>query len=83
MKYQLCAVYDKKATAFMAPFTAGTFGLAERMFTDAVNNSDSNNTMHTHPEDYSLFHIGEYDDQSGQIISIQPKLLLEALTITN
>mgnify|MGYP000210770145 CR=1 FL=1 len=42
-------------------------GQAIRDFTDACNNPESK--FYAHPEDYTLMHIGEYDDSLGKMFS--------------
>lgn len=58
-------VYDSKAEAFLRPYFAETKGLAMRAFRDAVN--DPSHEMHKHAEDYTLFHIGFFNQQDGSL----------------
>ena len=44
--------------------------MAIRSFSDAVQDQDS--AFNKHPEDYSLWEIGEFDDQTGEIIYYTP-----------
>jgi len=39
-------------------------GEALRHFEDEVNNPQS--PLYKHPEDYTLFHLGQYDETTGQ-----------------
>lgn len=67
---------DKKAAAFSPIFVHPTIGLAEREITDLANNPDS--TLHKHPDDYTLFAIGQYDDALAQLKSYdQPQFIAE------
>lgn len=64
MKLQVCAIYDSKARAFLFPMFFGHVDLAKRSFSDAANKPEhgfSNN-----PEDFTLFHLGEWDDGTGK-----------------
>lgn len=63
MKQQVFAVFDCKLSAFMVPFFAPSIGVACRMFADAAQNADS--ALAKHPEDYTLMHLGEWDDMTG------------------
>jgi len=63
-------VYDNKALAYNVPFFTSTDGQAVRMFADLAN--DSNTAVGRHPSDYSLFFIGSYDDQKGQLLAESP-----------
>lgn len=69
MKMVILAVRDSAMDAFMNPFAAPAVGLASRSFSDEVNKSDS--PMYGHPEDYDLFELGEFDQQSGRLTSLE------------
>jgi hypothetical protein len=57
------AIYDQAAKAYMSPFSFQSPGQAIRAFTDLAN--DQNTNVGKHPEDYSLFQIGSFDDEKG------------------
>jgi hypothetical protein len=63
MKYHIFSVYDEKAKAYITPFFLPEIGQATRVFGDMVN--DTNHQFGMHPQDYTLFKIGDYDDGSG------------------
>ena len=73
MKSSVFTVYDEKAEAFMSPFFMGTDALAKRGFADAINNPET--PMGKHPHDYTLFCIGEWSDQKGEITPIEKRSL--------
>ncbi len=60
MIHQVFTVHDSKASAYLPPFYFSTLGQAIRAFTDSVN--DPGHGFAKHPEDYTLFHLGTYDD---------------------
>ncbi len=60
------SVFDSKAEVFSKPFFEGTKGSAIRAFSDAVN--EEGHTFHKHAEDYTLFHVGAYDDSMGVFV---------------
>lgn len=60
------AVYDSRVSAFMQPSFLRSSGEAERMFVDIVN--DGQSIISKHPADYTLFELGEYDDQNGKLM---------------
>jgi len=79
MILKIFAVYDSKARFFGQPFFDQEEGSALRNFGDAVNDgSNPNNMWHRHPEDFSLFELGEFDNGSGEIIPNLPKSLVTA-----
>lgn len=63
MIHSMFSVYDQKAEAFLPPFMMPKAQQAQRIFSDCVNSSD--HQFAAHPEDYTLFHIGNFDDESG------------------
>lgn len=63
MIIQIFAIYDSKAGQFFSPNFYVNKATALRAFVDLVN--DSTKPFQKHPEDYALFHIGEYDDEKG------------------
>lgn len=67
------SVLDTKTNAYMQPFFAVTAGAAIRSFSDAI--SDQTTMLHKHPEDFHLFHIGAFDDETGSITPMDPVAL--------
>lgn len=67
MILRVFSIRDLKAAAFAPPFFMARDELAVRAFSDAIQ--DSSQPMSRHPEDYHLFYLGEYDDESGQLTS--------------
>ena len=53
-------VHDAKAQAYITPFYLPQPGQATRAFADAAN--DQNHQFGRHPEDYTLFHLGKFDE---------------------
>lgn len=64
MVQKVFAVRDSKAQAFLQPFFSVSTGAAVRAFGDAVN--EGNSPLAKHPEDYLLFELGEFDDNTGE-----------------
>lgn len=63
-----CTIYDSAVEAYMRPFFVPAVGAAMRAFTDEVNNPQGD--MFKHPEDYVLFELGEWDDQTGRFVKL-------------
>ena len=68
MIQKVFAVHDIKAEAFLKPFFTNTVGEALRGFIDACN--DPQVQFNKHPEDYTLFELGEFDDGKGLITAL-------------
>lgn len=65
MIHKMFVIYDSQAKAYMQPWFLTQNGMAQRAFSDCVNDADHN--FARHPEDYTLFTIGEYDDQTATL----------------
>lgn len=63
MIIQIFSVFDSKAAAFTQPFFSHNLVTGIRAFSDVCQ--DASHTFAKHPEDFSLFHLGSFDDQSG------------------
>lgn len=78
MDLRLFAVFDSKAGFFSNPFVEQREESAIRQFCDAVNDKNPQNMWYKHPEDYSLFNIGSFDNLTGEILPSLPKSLVTA-----
>lgn len=68
MVLKMFCIRDAKADIFHRPFFSSTHGEAERQFVQVVN--DDKSTIFKFPEDFDLYYLGEYDDNSGKIKSL-------------
>ncbi len=64
-KQNLYAVHDSKACAYLAPFTAPTHAVACRHVVRAA--LTEGHDFNLFPGDYTLFQVGEWDENSGGI----------------
>lgn len=77
MLLHMCAVKDRAADAFGRPFFVQSEGLGIRGFIDEVNRVSEDNPLNKHPDDFDLFKLGTWDDNSCQFdLELSPKLLL-------
>lgn len=67
MKTKIYSIKDTKI-GYMSPMYLQNDGVAIREFTNA-RNSEQKNIVNTNPEDKELWALGEFDDQTGTIIS--------------
>lgn len=67
------SVYDSKAEAFCRPFFADATGSAIRSFSDEVNSENKDSAVATHPGDFTLFELGEFDVHSGNLTILEAK----------
>lgn len=64
------SIWDAKLQAYMQPFFAVNEAVAVRAFEVAAMNPQ--HTMHSHPGDFTLFQVGEFDEKSGEISDVMP-----------
>ena len=63
MIHKVYSIYDSKAEVYTLPYFSKMEAEAIRYFSNWVN--DPNHQFGKNPEDYTLFYIGEYDDNLG------------------
>ena len=73
------SVYDSKAQAYLQPFFSVTTGVAVRQFTAAVQ--DSNHDFHRFAEDYTLFELGDFNENTGKFSIAEPTAVLQASAV--
>lgn len=78
MKLQkpIVAVYDKKVGMFDPPFTCRHIGEAVREWSQIKKNADTK--FGKNPEDFDLFQIGVYEEQTGTFENLQPHIHLDS-----
>lgn len=64
MKHQIYVIYDQAAKIYNTPVFLINNDVAIRTVLNLVN---SDSELANHPEDYTLFRIGEYDTDTAQI----------------
>lgn len=79
MKKGIYSIFDKKSDVFANPMFFLKDGEATRTFSDITN--DPKTTIYSHPEDYSLYMIGTFNDNSGEIVKNNPKHIVNATTV--
>lgn len=63
MKLTVCAIRDSAVDAYMRPFFVPSTAVAVRIFRDEVLRPESE--MFKHPEDYTLWELGAFEEESG------------------
>jgi hypothetical protein len=75
MKMKIYAVRDSKMNAYATPMFLQSDGHAIRSFGDAINQEDKDSLLWKHSEDFDLFALGEYDQETGMFNTGVPKQL--------
>lgn len=70
MNYKIYTVFDTKVGAYMTPWVSRSKGEAIRSITNELDNPNS--ILSKHPEDFVLFEIAEFDDQSAVVTPLTP-----------
>lgn len=63
----VCSIFDLKARIYGRPFFARSEDDAVRSFYNALGDSSTGNQFYTNPEDFRLFHIGNFDENTGYL----------------
>lgn len=74
------SIFDKAANIFNNPFFAPTEVHATRSFAIEVNRNEQSAIAFA-PQDFSLYRIGSFDDQTGNLIPETPALIIEAVKV--
>lgn len=78
MQLKIYTIRDQKAECFNTPFFQKSHGEAERAFTQLVN--DDKSMVHQYPDDFDLYYVGTYDDNTGVIQSLDtPQHMMKAV----
>ncbi len=77
MIMKIFSVYDSKAEAYLPPFFFASTGQAVRAFADNCN--EENSMLCKHPEDYTLFELGTWDDANAMVLIAEHRSLGKAI----
>lgn len=78
MKHIIVSILDKAVESFGRPFVARTDNDAMRTVAMEVNRAAPDNMLNTHPQDYALYRVGEWDDETGNVEGQRPERICEA-----
>ena len=76
MKLNMYTIFDRASMAYMRPFFYESDGAAVRAFGDIA--ADADHMIGKHPEDYSLYRCGMFDDQTGSVVDEKLSCLARA-----
>ncbi|WNK14360.1 MAG: nonstructural protein [Microvirus sp.] len=72
MIYKVLSIRDRAADLFSQPMFFGSIGSAVRSFSDEVQKKAENNNLNKHPEDFDLYHIADYNDETAEFTPQRP-----------
>lgn len=74
------SIRDAKGAFYNNPYFKPSMGEGERDFMTAVN--DDRTMLNKYPEDFDLYYLGEFDPQSGVMISLDtPQHMMKAVDV--
>lgn len=73
MKLFCMAVRDRAANVFGTPYFTLQIGAAVRGFSQEINRAAADNMLYSHPEDFDLYVIGEYEDAEAELTPCKPR----------
>lgn len=79
MILQMFSIFDSKAEAYQTPYYVLNEALAVRPVQDAANNGE--HPIGRNPADYTLFHVGAFDDEQCEITPIVKKVICNCLEL--
>lgn len=79
MIFKIFSVFDEKAAAYLPPFYLPTTPMAVRSFADCVN--DPGHAFGKHPQDFTLFELGSFDDSSAEFRELDKHPLHNGLEV--
>lgn len=74
------SIRDDKAESFQIPVVFPTKGVMTRALADAVNKTGSTDLYATHPSDFSVYHVADFDSDSGVVTPLAPVVLVHKLS---
>jgi hypothetical protein len=79
MRLNMYSIYDRASGVYDRPWCAHSDEMAMRMFGDQATGADT--YIGKHPEDFTLFRVGTWDDNKGQIVGEAPEKVVNGVEI--
>ncbi|AXH76199.1 MAG: nonstructural protein [Microviridae sp.] len=76
MIMEMCALFDAATHMYGRPFFVVHTAQAVRGFRDAILKGERDDDVAKHPDDFSLYYLGRFDDNSGRFELLQDHQLL-------
>lgn len=82
MNQEIYSIKDTATQSFGQPMFLQTVLQALRLFINEVNREDANNPLYTNPDDFELYRIGQYNNDTGSLQPQEPELIKRAKDVT-
>ncbi len=70
------SIFDRKAEIYLPPFMESANGTAIRKLQDMVADTNPNNVLHHHAQDFDLVKLADFGEISGSIKPINKEVLI-------
>lgn len=80
MESNIYSLFDRKMQKYGLPFNAPNDDIAKRMLISTINAGGT--TISDFPEDFSLFKLGKYNDDTGEL-KTEVKFITNAIEFSN
>lgn len=81
MKLTIVTIKDDASGAFSTPVFTASKGIALRSIKQEVNNP-KNGDIYNYPEQFHMYYIGTFDDETGEFEQPkQPELMVDLVTL--
>lgn len=70
------SIFDRKAEIYLPPFMESANGTAIRKLQDMVADTNPNNVLHYHAQDFDLVKLADFGEISGSIKPINKEVLI-------
>lgn len=77
----IMSIYDAKAEVYSTPMFLRSKGEGIRAFQSEVNSGDEKSSLCKYPEDFTLFMLGEFWPETGQIEAQPPVSVVSGVAV--
>ena len=77
MKMFMYAIFDRASGIYDRPFPSRSDAEASRAFSDIAVAAD--HPIGQHPDDYTLFEVGIWDDNAGELVGTSPRKVINGV----
>lgn len=74
MKLEMMAIYDSASAAYLPPFVVATVAMMQRQLQEQAER-DANHSFVKYSEQFVVFHLGAFDNETGLVTSMPPTSL--------
>lgn len=78
MHKYIVSLKDTATQVYGTPFVVSSPAQAVRSLRDEVNSKDSTSDIRRHPEDFELYELAQYIEDTGVIVPCNPLLICRA-----